>query len=425
MTTHVETLPGGLRVVVETIPYVRSVSLGVWVGVGSRHEPPELAGISHLVEHLLFKGTERRSARQVAEEMDAIGGLLNGYTSKEYSCYYVKVLDEHLEKAMDLLSDLVLAPRFDPADLVKERRVVVEEIKMYEDTPDDLAGDLLMEAAWGDDPLGRPVLGRETTMAALGPEAVAGHHRASYHQRATVVAMAGNIDADAGVRLVHRYFAGMSRDGVTGTGSGPSFRPGYRQRIKAVEQAHVCLGYEAVSLADAALFDFHLLASILGGGSSSRLFQGIREERGLAYSVFSYASPYSDTGLLGVYAGVSPGNVRSVLVAAAAEIDDIRAGGTTPEELQRAKDQVKSSILLSLENTANRMSRLGRCLLLLGRVVSPEELARRIDEVSLESLTTMARRVLDPNRVALAVVGPEGLPGEDDLRAALGGREGR
>jgi predicted Zn-dependent peptidase len=414
-----ETLPGGLRVVLEHIPYVRSVSVGVWVGVGSRHEPCESAGISHLVEHLLFKGTERRSARQIAEEMDVIGGLLNGYTSKEYTCYYVKVLDEHLEKAVDLLSDLVLSPRFDPADLAKEKGVILEELKMYEDTPDELAGDLLAEAAWGGDPLGRAILGEEATIDGMSSETVTGHHRSTYRQGATVVALAGNVTDEEGLGLVRRYFSAMTGEGGRERPPAPSFGPGCRLKTKKVEQAHVCVGYEAVPLSDPALFDSHLLAGILGGGSSSRLFQSIREERGLAYSVYSYAAPYSDTGLFGVYAGVSPDNVLEVLRLIAAEIRDIRENGPDPEELGRAKEQVKSSILLGLENTSNRMSRLGKSLLLMGRTISPDELARRIEAVTLESVTGLARRMLDPRRVALAAVGPEALPGEDDLRQAL------
>jgi len=420
-----ETLPGGLRVVLESIPYVRSVSIGVWVGVGSRREPAEAAGISHLVEHLLFKGTARRTARQIAEEMDSIGGLLNGYTSKEYSCYYVKVLDEHLEKAADLLSDLVTGPRFDPADLEKEKGIILEEIAMYEDTPDELVGDLLAEAIWGGDPLGRPVLGQVETVSALDLGRVTSYHQAGYRQGETVVAIAGNVTEDAGVELACRYFGSMAPDGGGGTQPAPVFQPGWRAKVKPIEQTHVTVGFPGVAMGDPTIFDFHLLAGILGGGSSSRLFQTIREERGLAYSVFAYASPFADTGVLGVYAGVSPDKVLEVLTLAASEIDDLCRKGPGAEELQRAKDQVKASLLLGLENTSTRMSRLGRSLLLLGSILTPDEVARRIDAVTAESLRELAGHYLRPAQAALAAVGPEGLPEEAAMREALARGTGR
>lgn len=415
----IETLPGGLRIVIETIPYVRSVSIGVWVAVGSRQEPSELGGVSHVVEHLLFKGTRRRSARQIAEEIDSVGGLLNGYTTKEYSCYYLKVLDSHVERAMDLLSDLVLEPRFDPGDLEKEKGVILEEIDLYEDTPDELVTDLLSLAVWGDNPLGRPVLGTEATVAGLGRAEVAAYHEAGYRQARSVVALAGNISADDGFRLARRYFEGMAAGGERRRWPAPSFCPGYRSKTKPIEQANISLGFDGLSLDDPAIYEFHLLAGILGGGSSSRLFQAIREERGLAYSIYCYASPFSDTGFLGVYAGMSPDKAREVLRLAASEVRDLARNGPKPDELARAKDQFKASLLLGLESTSSRMSRLGRSLLLLGRIESPDEVAKKIDAVSAESLTALARRILDPERAALASVGPEELPGEAGLREAL------
>jgi len=414
-----DTLPGGLKAVVETIPYVRSVSVGVWVGAGSRREPSGLAGVSHVVEHLLFKGTRTRTARRIAEEVDSIGGLLNGYTSKEYSCFYVKVLDEHLEKAMDLLSDLVLSPRFDPADLAKEKSVILEEIDMYEDTPDELVGDLLAEAVWGDDALGRPVLGTEDTVSALSPDTVAGYHREGYRQGNTVVALAGNVETAAGLELCRHYFGGMPPEGAGPCRPSPPFDAGHRSKTKPIEQAHICLGFPGLSMGDPAIFDFNLLTGLLGGGTSSRLFQTIREDRGLAYSVYAYSSPFSDTGLLGVYAAVSPDKALEVLRLTASEISRLHREGPTDEELQRTKDQVKAALLLGLENTSNRMSRLGRSLLLLGRILGLDEVTRRVDAVTAEGLTTLALRALDPSQIALAAVGPKSLPGEAKLREAL------
>jgi len=418
-TWQVRALPGGLRVVVESIPYVRSVSVGVWVAVGSRHESAELAGTSHLVEHLLFKGTERRSARQLAEEVDSIGGHLNGYTSKEYSCYYVKVLDTHLEKAVDLISDLVLAPRFNPEDLGREKGVILEEIKMYEDTPDELAGDLLSEAVWGADPLGRPILGSVDSVSAASVETVKDYHAAGYRQAATVVALAGNIRTDDGFRLAKDYFGPMGSEGEREPLPAPAFRPGYRERTKTVEQAHVCVGFDGVRLGDPAVWASHLLAAILGGGASSRLFQSIREERGLAYSVFAYTAPFSDTGLFGVYAGVSPDNLPEVLRLIGTQCRDLASRGPTSEELQRAKDQFKASMLLGLESTSHRMGRLGRSLLLRGNILGPDELVRRVDAVGAGDLAEMARRMFRPEAAGLALVGPDGSPGEETLRSAL------
>jgi len=419
-----ETLPGGLRVVLETIPYVRSVSVGVWVGVGSRQEPSSLAGISHLVEHLLFKGTERRTARRIAEEMDSIGGQLNGYTSKEYSCYYVKVLDEHLDRAMDLLSDLALSPRFDPSDLPKEKGVVLEEIKMYEDTPDELAADFLAEAAWGDDPLGKPVLGTAETVSAVSVDTVTDYHRSGYNKGNIVVALAGNVGATKGFSMARDFFGSAPAAGAAAIKTTPALHPGYRAKAKPIEQTHLCVGFQGVPMGDPSVFALHLLSGILGGGTSSRLFQAIREERGLAYSIYAYSSAFSDTGMMGVYAAVSPENAREVVRLAAVEMEDLRRDGPTPEELKRAKDQVKASLLLGLENTSNRMSRLGRSLLLLDKILSPDEVAARIDAVTVEDLGELARRVLDPARAAVAAVGPDPLPSEQALRDSLceGGR---
>lgn len=422
----VETLPGGLRVVVESLPYVRSVSVGVWVGVGSRHEPPALAGMSHLVEHLVFKGTARRSARRIAEEMDSMGGHLNGYTCREYTCYYVKVLDEHLERAVDLLADLVQNPRNDPEDLAKEKGVILEEIKMYEDTPDELAADLLAEAIWGQDALGRPVLGSAQTVSEASIEATAGFFAEHYRQGATVLALAGNVTPERAFALARDHFGAMpAGGGARGPGS-PRFHAEDRLRCKDIEQANLCLGFDGVRLAAPEVYDFHLLAGVLGGSSSSRLFQSIREDRGLAYSVYAYASPFSDGGFFGIFTGVSPQNVLPVVRLIGVEARDLCRRGPTPDELQRAKDQVKASMLLGLESTSERMSRLGRSLLLLDQIITPDELARRVDAVTGDSLLAMARATLDPTRFALSAVGPQGLVAPARIREALvDGWEGR
>ncbi len=393
--------------VVEEIAHVRSATIGVWVGAGSRFEQPEEAGVSHFIEHLLFKGTERRTAKQIAEEMDVLGGSLNAFTSKEHTCYYTKVLDEHLDRALDLLTDMVLHSVFDPGELEKEQGVILEEIKMYEDTPDELVHDLLAEQAWAGHPLGRVIIGTADTVSGLDRARVLDYFGRYYRAGNTVVAVAGNVQADQVVEAVGRAFAGLALGPVRLEGTPALVVTGRDLRDKDTEQAHVCLGLPGVPQDHDDMYPLYVLNAVLGGGSSSRLFQTIREERGLAYSVYSYLSSYHDSGLLTVYAGSSPEAAPEVLELVLQELAALTRGEVTAAEVDRAKEQMKGQLMLSLESTSSRMTRLGRSLLSRGRVQTVDEVLARLSTVSLQDVQGLSERLFQNRGMALAAVGPD------------------
>lgn len=401
-------LPNGMRVITERVPGVRSVAVGVWVGVGSRDEAPEQNGIAHFVEHMLFKGTRRRTARDIAEAIDATGGQLNAFTTKETTCYYARVLDEHLPLALDILADMLLEPAFRPEDLVREREVILEEIRLVGDTPEDLVHDLFEKALFGAHPLGRPVLGTQRTVAGCTRADLVRFVQAHYTPADLVIAAAGSVHHDALVDLVQQLFDGPAGPGA---GRGPvpfAYRPAYLMVDKDIEQVHLCVGVPALPRSHPQRFALHLLDTLLGGGMSSRLFQELRENRGLVYSTYSYHSGYRDTGVLGVYAGTSPDKAPDVLELIRAELAAVHRGEITAEELERAKQQTKGSLILSLENTAARMSRLGRSLLDGQPYLSPRQLMRKIDGVTLEDVRRLAAELLPPER--LTVVGLGAIP---------------
>ncbi len=410
-------LPNGLRIISEEIPHLRSVAVGVWVVSGSRYEAAEVAGVSHFLEHLLFKGTERRSAREIAQAMDAVGGQLNAFTGKEYTCFYAKVLDQHLPLALDLLADMLLCSRMDAADIQKEKGVIVEEIKLYEDTPDELVHDLFTQAVWERHPLGRAILGTAQTVEGLSGEAIGEYYRCRYAPGNMVVAAAGHLNHDRLVEEVARLFEGFRRPTVRPQVQPPRNQSGVLVRPKDTEQVHLCLGTPGVSHDDAARYPLHILNTILGGGSSSRFFQEIREERGLAYSVYSYETTYKDTGLFTVYAGMSPRYVREVVDIITRELEAVRREGIRPEELARAKEQLKGNLVLGLESSSSRMSRLGRQELCLRQVESPDEVIAAIDAVELDQVRELAASLLPPEELALAAIGP--VPKELDLPGML------
>jgi len=418
-------LPSGLRIVVDEMPAVRSVSVGLWLAAGSRHEPPGRAGISHFLEHLFFKGTQTRSAREIAETIDAVGGHLNAYTSREYTCYYAKVLDEHLPVALDLLSDLVLRPRLAADDIEKERGVILEEIKLYEDTPEDLVHDVLSEGCWPGHSLGRPIQGSVQTVASMSRDDLLAHYRAHYVAPAAVVAVAGNVDARRVTGQVAEAFSPLPAGAPPAAdGTSPRFSPGTWVRRKPIEQVHLCLGAPGAPLTNQEeSYAAQLLVTILGGGSSSRLFQEIRDERGLAYSVYAYANGYRDAGLVAVYAGTSPGQLHSVLQLMLAELEAVRRDGVRPDELRRARNQLKGNLMLGLESTSSRAAWLGRSELLLGRILTLDEMLGRIDAVTDDDLAAFAGRLV-PVRLGVAAVGPlddSGLAREiEDLQLQAG-----
>lgn len=399
-------MPNGLRVITEEIPYVRSVSVGLWVGTGSRFEDENVYGISHFIEHLLFKGTTTRSARELAEAIDAVGGQLNAFTAKEYTCYYARVLDEHVGVAVDILADMMLHSRFETGDVAREKGVVIEEIKMYEDAPDELVHDLFAQALWQNHPLGRTILGTSETVSGLDREKILSYFRSHYTADNSVLAVAGNMKHEQVLEIAAAGFEEYGGHYSQPSLEAPTVSPKVVVRTKDTEQVHLCLGTRGVSQDDADVYPLHVLNSILGGGSSSRLFQEIRENRGLAYAVYSYQSSYRDAGLFTVYAGMSPACVEEVIGLILAEFHKVRRDGITRQELDRAREQVKGGLLLGLESTSNRMSRLGKWELTQGHVPSPEEIVARIDSVNADDIVRLAGQILSDDLLTLTAIGP-------------------
>jgi len=406
-------LPGGLRIVTEAVPTVRSVTVGVWVGVGSRDESPTLAGASHYLEHLLFKGTKRRDALAISASIDAVGGEMNAFTSKEYTCFYARVLDADLPLAVDVVCDLVTSSVVRGADVESERGVILEEIAMHEDDPTDMVHDQFAQSLFGESsPLGRPVLGTVASIESIGRTAIAGYYRRRYRPQDMVVAVAGNIDHATVVRLVKRAFdsAGMLDGAAEPTaprsGIAPSSSPGgVRVVRRTTEQANIVLGGLGVARTDERRFPLGVLDAAIGGGMSSRLFQEVREKRGLAYSVYSYHAQYADTGLFGVYAGCVPRKVDDVLAICRDELAKVAAQGITFDELERGKGQLRGSLVLGLEDTGSRMSRIGKAELVYGELLSVDDILARIDAVTLDDVAAVSADLLTPPPT-LAVVGP-------------------
>jgi len=412
-TVRRSVLPGGLRVVTETLPTVRSATFGIWAGVGSRDETPVLNGATHYLEHLLFKGTQRRSALDISAAIDAVGGEMNAFTAKEYTCYYARVLDTDLPLAIDVVSDMLTGSLIRQEDLDAERGVVLEEIAMTEDDPGDQVHDLFTTAMLGDTPLGRPVLGTVETINALTRDQVARFYRKHYDPTRLVVAAAGNIDHASVVRQVRRAFerAGALRD----ADARPQPPRGGLRTLRAAgaveildrrtEQAHVVLGMPGLSRNDERRWALSVLNAALGGGMSSRLFQEVREKRGLAYSVYSYTSSYADCGMFGVYAGCQPRRVPEVLKICRDELQQVAEHGLDDEELRRAIGQLSGSTVLGLEDTGALMNRIGKSELCWGEQLSVDDLLARIAAVTPDEIRAVARDVLG-QRPSLAVIGP-------------------
>jgi predicted Zn-dependent peptidase len=411
-------LDSGERVISEKVPSVRSVSLGFWIGAGSRDERPDRAGVSHFIEHLLFKGSRSYDAQQIAETFDAMGAELNAATSREHTVVYSRVPDQHVDKALEVMTDMVFAPVF--AEVDQEREVVLEEIAMYEDTPQELVHDLFSEAVFGSHALGRPVIGTDEVISTISKRAIAGYHRSMYTGGNIVVSAAGNIAHDRFVALLQRFEA---RSAVTPRTS-PHVRrpiaqlppPGLRFQRKDTEQYHVCLGAPGIARSDRRRFAASLLDSILGGSASSRLFQEIREKRGMAYSVYSFGSQYTDTGLVGVYVGTREENIGPCVEICAEQIAEIAEGKLRNGELDRAKESMKGRIMLSMESTSNRMSRLGKSLISDSELLTFERIIAEIDAVDEDALAELAGVLLPPERLSASGVGPD----EDRFRAAVG-----
>ena len=399
------TLPNGLRIIGERIPSFRSVSVGLWVNAGSQYERPEEAGLSHFVEHMVFKGTAKRSTRRIAEDMDAVGGLLNAFTGKECTCFYAKVMDEHLPLAMDVLADLVTAPAFDPGELEKEKGVVIEEIAMVEDTPEDLVHELLMDAHYGDQPLARPILGTEEGIAACRREDLAGYWGRVYHPQATVLSVAGSYEWERVVELARSLLGGWPEEGFEPrTCVTVPAEPGLVCRDKDIEQIHMALGFPGLDISDAGNYALTLFNSVYGGAMSSRLFQKIREESGAAYSVYSYPNAYTDSGMLSVYAATGPENAEKVYGMILEETERLARGGMTRQEFEMGREQMKAGYVLGLESTSARMQSIGRRLLLLNTTRTETETLERIDAIGFEETNALMARLLTAPH-SLSIVG--------------------
>jgi predicted Zn-dependent peptidase len=400
-------LDSGERVISERLDHVRSAAVGYWIGAGSRDEEPAEAGVTHFIEHMLFKGTDRFSALEIAEIFDGLGGELNAATSREHTLVYARIPDHHLATAVDVMSDMVFAPAFEELD--SEREVVLEEIAMYDDAPQELVHDLIADAVFGDHPLGRPVIGTAEVISSISREAIARYHDTMYVPGNIVVAAAGNIDHDEVVELVSRALEQRGPAAGTVNVRPPLVQPPpprLRFQQKDTEQYHVCLAAPGISRSDRRRFAASILDAILGGSASSRLFQEIREKRGMAYAVYSFVSQYTDTGQIGVYLGTREDNLAEALAITAEQIADIAGGNVPARELERAKENIKGRVLLSMESTSTRMNRLGKSLITDSELLSVDRLVAEIDAVDAESVCELAAALLAPERLSAACIGP-------------------
>ncbi len=402
------TLPNGLLVLTERMPYVRSVAMGVWIDCGSRDETPATNGISHFIEHMVFKGTTTRSAKDFAREIDAIGGNLDAFTGKETICFNIKVLDENVPAALDLLTDLVLHPTFAPDDIAKEQGVILEEIKIDEDSPDYLVHELFTQNFWKGDALGRPILGTAKTVSSFTQQIVLDEYASRFTPPNMVFSAAGNIEHDAFVAQVEQAFNSLSASSgekIAKHAAPKAFPHITLKNKKSLEQVQFCLAMPSLPVSHPDRFGIHLLNSILGGGMSSRLFQSIREDRGLAYSIYSEMNPFRDTGSLAVYAGCAVDKTREVLALTLAEFTRMKTEPVTDEELKRAKDQSKGNMVLGLESSGSRMSNLARQQMYHGRFYSVDDITAEIDRITAADIQCLAQQLLVSDNMALTLLG--------------------
>jgi predicted Zn-dependent peptidase len=395
-----------VRIVLEKIPTVRSVAIGLWIGTGSRFETAEQNGVSHFLEHMFFKGTKNRTAREIAESFDSIGGQVNAFTSKEYTCYYAKVLDTHAPLALDVLSDMFFNSVFDEGELTKEKNVVLEEIKMYEDAPDDIVHDMLSKASFSRHALGLPILGTQDTLNSFSGQTLRDYMDTHYFPGNVVVSIAGNVD-ESFITKIEDYFGSYETSGSSLTYDKPAFSAQKLARKKETEQAHLCIGFPGLSLKDKRSFSLIVLNNLFGSSMSSRLFQEIREQRGLAYSVFSYHSAYTDNGLFTIYGGTAPHQLDELYETVMHILEDLKSNGITDKELVNSKEQIKGSLMLSLESTNSRMSRNGKHELILNYHRSLDEMVELIDSVTKESVNSLVQDIFGGESSA-SLVSPSG-----------------
>jgi predicted Zn-dependent peptidase len=401
-------LPNGLLVLTESMPHLRSVSMGAWIGSGSRDEAPEVNGVSHFVEHMVFKGTTSRSAQQIAREVDTIGGNLDAFTGKEMVCFNIKVLDENVPPALDVLSDLVLHPTFTPEELAREQGVILEEIKMDEDNPDYLVNEIFTQNFWKGDALGRPILGTAKTVSNFNQQVVFDFYASQFTPRNMVFSAAGNLDHDVFVAQVEQQFSSLAatNHSLAPKVPAPVSTPHITlKRKKSLEQVQLCLGVPAPPVNDPSRYGVYLLNTMLGGGMSSRLFQTIREDQGLAYSIFSEMNPFRDTGSLCVYAGTAVDKTEKVLQLTLQELRRLKEETVSESELKRAKDQLKSNMVIGLESSGSRMSNLARQQMYFGRFFGVDEIIEEIESVTTADVQELAQRLFRPEVIALTLLG--------------------
>jgi predicted Zn-dependent peptidase len=403
---HRTVLPNGLTVITEQMPHIRSVSIGIWVKTGSRHEESDLNGISHFVEHMVFKGTSNRTAQDIARQVDSIGGNMDAFTAKECICFNIKVLDEHLPIAMDVLSDLVLNPTFASKDIVRERGVILEEIKMDEDSPDYLVHEIFTQNFWKDHPLGKPILGTKETVRRFEQPALFDYYGGRFYPANLLICAAGNLEHDRFVELVSARFHTLKpkNNGFHQPAPKTSSKIVMRNK-KALEQVQICVGVPSPDIADERRYASYILNTLLGGGMSSRLFQKIREDQGLAYAIYSELNPYRDTGCLSVYAGTSVQWAPKVVQMIVAEFRELKGAAIGEEELRRSKDQLKGSLMLSLESSMARMSNLARQEMYFDRFFTLDEIIEKVEAVTAEELLTLSWELFQPQQIAVTVLG--------------------
>ena len=407
MTTPiaVHTLPNGLRVVMESIPFVRSVSFGLWVKNGSRHENAATNGMSHFIEHMMFKGTEHRTAREIADHMDAVGGQLNAFTAKEYTCYFTRTLDTHFDVALDVISDMFFNSRYDQAEIDKERNVILEEINMYEDTPEDLCVDLLQEKVFPNSPLGMSILGTPETIGSFQRNDFLAFLKSQYTPQNVVIAIAGNIDENEVLEKITAVFGQLKGEATSANEAPAIYTPGFSIKEKDIEQVHLCMGFPGLASGTDEAYALAAVNTILGGGMSSRLFQKIREQHGLVYSVYSYNASYTDAGLFTVSAALNPDNLSQVMELISQEIKGMFTDKITKAQLTKSKEQLKSNFLLSLESAASRMNSIGRTMLMLNKTLTPDELIQKIDAINMDAFYDVCDKIFKMDQVSVSLVG--------------------
>jgi len=399
-------LDNGVKIVWEKIPYVRSVSIGIWVKTGSRNEEADNNGISHFIEHMLFKGTNKRSAKQIAAAIDNIGGQINAFTGKECTCFYTKTLDTHFDIAIDILADMFFNSKLSKKDIEVEKKVVLEEIGMYEDSPEDLVHDLFYETVWNGNSLALPILGTKESLLSIDRDKIINYMKKNYAPQNVVIAAAGNFESDKLVDKIKSYFEDWrSEEAVQPAYGNAEFVSNVKIKEKDIEQVHICLGCQGIEQGNDELYSLLAINNIFGGGMSSRLFQKIREKKGLVYSIYSYPSSYKNTGLFTVYAGMNPEHVDDVIELIINEMKLILDKGISKADLKKSKEQLKGNFILGQESTSSRMHSIGKSELLLNKINTPEEVLRLIDSVNMDSIKAVLNKVFNINKISIAAVG--------------------